>query len=69
MDAIRRATTNAAEQMNETVAPILGDRFSEFEEAFNAQTSVMKPREDGSSRPPKSGPDEDEDFGSDSFLR
>jgi DNA-binding protein YbaB len=69
MDTIRRATTHAADQMNETVAPILGDRFSEFQEAFNAQTSAVKPREDQSSRPPRSAADEDEDFGSDSFLR
>ncbi|WP_175548280.1 YbaB/EbfC family nucleoid-associated protein [Saccharopolyspora flava] len=69
MDAVRRATESAANQMNEAVAPILGDRMSQFQEAFNAQTAVVKPREEHQSRPPTSSADEDDDFGSGSFLR
>ncbi|MEB3367567.1 YbaB/EbfC family nucleoid-associated protein [Saccharopolyspora mangrovi] len=69
MDAIRRATANAADQMNEAVAPVLGDRFAQFQEAFSAQTSVLKPGEDQPPRPRTSAADEDEDFGNGSLLR
>lgn len=43
MAAIREATASAAQQMNETVAPILGDNYDQFQEAFNAQSAVLKP--------------------------
>src|SRR5699024_821748 len=42
-DTIREATENAAERMNEAVAPILGDEFDRFQEAFNARSSAIAP--------------------------
>ncbi|MEV0696628.1 YbaB/EbfC family nucleoid-associated protein [Saccharopolyspora sp. NPDC050389] len=43
MATIRQATSSAAEQMNEAVAPILGDQFDKFQEAFNVEGVAIKP--------------------------
>ncbi|MGP4020016.1 YbaB/EbfC family nucleoid-associated protein [Saccharopolyspora sp. 5N708] len=43
MATIRQATASAAEQLNNTVAPILGDQFGQFQEAFNVQGPTIKP--------------------------
>ncbi|GGJ06492.1 hypothetical protein GCM10011581_49280 [Saccharopolyspora subtropica] len=85
MATIREATANAAEQLNNTVAPILGDQFDQFQQAFNAQGPVIKPATDDDATPPPAAParptgaapsrppqrddDFDDDFETDSFLR
>lgn len=46
MATIREATANAAEQMNNAVAPILGDQFEQFQQAFTAQAPTLKPPAD-----------------------
>ncbi|MFB9567839.1 YbaB/EbfC family nucleoid-associated protein [Saccharopolyspora hordei] len=46
MATIREATANAAEQMNNVVAPILGDQFDQFQQAFNAEGMAIKPQTD-----------------------
>lgn len=43
MATIREATATAAEQMNNAVAPILGDQYEQFQQAFNAQAPTLKP--------------------------
>ncbi|WP_190822864.1 YbaB/EbfC family nucleoid-associated protein [Saccharopolyspora pogona] len=43
MATIRQATASAAEQLNNTVAPILGDQFDKFQEAFNVEGMAIKP--------------------------
>lgn len=43
MATIRQATASAAEQLNNTVAPILGDQFDKFQEAFNVEGMTIKP--------------------------
>ncbi|MEV6226392.1 YbaB/EbfC family nucleoid-associated protein [Saccharopolyspora shandongensis] len=43
MATIRQATAIAAEQMNDAVAPILGDQFDKFQEAFNVEGMAIKP--------------------------
>lgn len=45
MGAIRSATQDAAGQLNETVAPMLGDRYDQFQQAFNVEGVAIKPRE------------------------
>ncbi|WP_433869390.1 YbaB/EbfC family nucleoid-associated protein [Saccharopolyspora sp. CA-218241] len=44
MATVREATASAAEQLNETVAPILGDRFDQFQQAFNVEGVAIKPQ-------------------------
>ncbi len=81
MGAIRQATQKAAEQMDETVQPILGDKAEQFKQAFNAHgvqptppggadspgSTVPTPsRQSPSERRPD---DDDDDFTDGSFLR
>ncbi|MGW4213053.1 YbaB/EbfC family nucleoid-associated protein [Lentzea sp. NPDC004789] len=40
---IRAATQQAAQMLQETVAPVLGDQADRFKEAFNAHAGVMLP--------------------------
>lgn len=55
MAAIRAATQNASEQLNSTVAPILGDQFDQFQEAFNVQGPAIKPDGPDGGAAPESG--------------
>ncbi|MDA3630199.1 YbaB/EbfC family nucleoid-associated protein [Saccharopolyspora sp. WRP15-2] len=84
MATIRAATASAAEQMNTAVAPILGDQFDQFQQAFNAEGMAIKPPVDDEppaaarqeppaapatpKRPRNEGFDDD-DFSAGSFLR
>lgn len=43
MATIREATASAAEQMNNAVAPILGDHYDQFQQAFKAEGMAIKP--------------------------
>ncbi|KAA5831882.1 YbaB/EbfC family nucleoid-associated protein [Saccharopolyspora hirsuta] len=54
MATIRQATANAAEKMNSAVAPILGDQYEQFQQAFNAQAPTLKPQPDDEA--PTAGP-------------
>ncbi|QUH04765.1 YbaB/EbfC family nucleoid-associated protein [Saccharopolyspora erythraea] len=75
--AIREATQNAADQLNETVAPVLGEQFDQFQEAFNANAARplgpdavspgAAPQGNGHGR--ATDTDDDDDFGNESFLR
>lgn len=61
MQTIREATQQAAETMNATVEPVLGDRAEQFREAFNAgavqpMTGTTGREEQPESRPAPSGP-------------
>lgn len=77
MAAIRAATEQAATQLNDTVAPILGDQFSQFQQAFNAEGAGITPGQGvpagGSSaarQPRRPEPDiDDDDLSGESFLR
>jgi len=82
LTAIREATANAAQQMNEAVAPILGGQLDQFQQAFNAQASMIKSpvddRATGVAGPATSqrrsersvdDEDEDEDFSEGPFLQ
>ncbi|HEX8869703.1 MAG TPA: YbaB/EbfC family nucleoid-associated protein [Lentzea sp.] len=40
---IRAATQQAAQMLQETVVPVLGDQAERFKEAFNAHSGVMMP--------------------------
>ncbi|MDT7787242.1 MAG: hypothetical protein QOF58_5661 [Pseudonocardiales bacterium] len=40
---IRAATQQAAQMLQETVVPVLGDQAEKFKEAFNAHSGVMMP--------------------------
>lgn len=55
MATIREATASAAEQLNSTVAPILGDQFDKFQEAFNVEGAAIKPSA-GDETPTTAGP-------------
>lgn len=46
MATIREATASAAEQMNNAVAPILGDHYDQFQQAFKAEGMAIKPTTD-----------------------
>ncbi|MDI2027576.1 YbaB/EbfC family nucleoid-associated protein [Saccharopolyspora sp. TS4A08] len=61
MTAIREATQDAAQQMDETVTPVLGDRAEQFKSAFNAHSPAPPPA-------PRHA-DDDDDFSDGSFLR
>ncbi|MBB5152756.1 YbaB/EbfC family nucleoid-associated protein [Saccharopolyspora phatthalungensis] len=56
MATIREATANAAEQLNSTVAPILGDQFDKFQEAFNVEGAAIKPDIEGDETPSPESP-------------
>ncbi|SFS31360.1 YbaB/EbfC family nucleoid-associated protein [Saccharopolyspora flava] len=64
MTAIREATQDAAQQMDETVTPVLGDRAEQFKSAFNAHTPAAPTAPPA---PPRA--DDDDDFSDGSFLR
>ncbi|MER7014132.1 YbaB/EbfC family nucleoid-associated protein [Saccharopolyspora sp. NPDC000359] len=51
MATIRQATSNAAEQMNNAVAPILGDQYDQFQQAFSAQAPTLQPPADDGATP------------------
>ncbi|WP_344126007.1 YbaB/EbfC family nucleoid-associated protein [Saccharopolyspora halophila] len=65
LGAIRAATQNAAQQMDEVVDPALGERAEQFKEAFNAHS---RPPQDEAPAGRSSGGD-DEDFSHGSYLR
>ncbi|MFR9729561.1 YbaB/EbfC family nucleoid-associated protein [Saccharopolyspora sp. MS10] len=77
MQTIRQATQQAAEAMNATVEPVLGDRADQFRAAYQAH-GATPPAEPGAEQrpapaPPASrrprGDDPDDDHAPDSFLR
>lgn len=78
LGAVRQATADAAQQLDDTVAPILGDRFGQFQQAFNAEAPVLRPdaatgeETAGGAEPTtasSASDDPDDDFSSESFLR
>jgi hypothetical protein len=78
LNTIRQATEQAAQALQATVTPVLGDRAAQFSEAFNAHSAVVRP--EGPDAPPSSVPPvarnrsgaahvgDDDDFGG-SILR
>ncbi|MER7081934.1 YbaB/EbfC family nucleoid-associated protein [Saccharopolyspora kobensis] len=58
MATIREATASAAEQMNNAVAPILGDHYDQFQQAFKAEGMAIKPTapDEASATPQSSTP-------------
>ncbi|QUH06217.1 YbaB/EbfC family nucleoid-associated protein [Saccharopolyspora erythraea] len=74
LGAIREATQDAAQQMDDTVQPVLGDRAEQFKNAFNAHSAGgVDPAGTGSNSEPARRPDDngecEDDFSGDSFLR
>ncbi|GAA2345411.1 hypothetical protein GCM10009854_22820 [Saccharopolyspora halophila] len=81
MAVIREATATAAEQLDQAAAPILGEQYEQFQEAFNAGVPAMKPASEdtqqaSSDSAPRTGgrgrpdtDDWDDDSSNDSFLR
>lgn len=65
MHTIRQATQQAAETMNATVEPVLGDRAEQFREAYNAHgarppaglddQAATRPEPSGTANPPSAG--------------
>ncbi len=49
---IRAATQQAAQALQETVVPVLGDQAERFKDAFNAHSNVMMPEAPHSARSP-----------------
>lgn len=77
---IRAATQQAAQMLQDTVTPVLGDQAERFKDAFNAHSNVMMPEAPQPVTPPVSHPapgnrprpapvSEDDDFGGNSILR
>ena len=66
LGAISTATQNAAQQMNEVVDPVLGERAEQFKEAFNAHSPTPPARPAESEQPGDWG---DDDFSDSSYLR
>jgi DNA-binding protein YbaB len=78
---IRAATQQAAQMLQDTVTPVLGDQAERFKDAFNAHSNVMMPEAPQPlAPPPVSHPapgnrprpapvSEDDDFGGNSILR
>lgn len=80
---IRAATQQAAQMLQETVTPVLGDQAERFKDAFNAHSTVMMPDAPGQApgqnvappappagnRPQRAPVSEDDDFGGNSILR
>ncbi|SDC73446.1 YbaB/EbfC family nucleoid-associated protein [Actinokineospora iranica] len=64
MDTLRRATQQAAEALQATVEPVLGDRAAQFNEAFNAHSTVVGAgaAPSGGNRRAASMVEEDDDF-------
>ncbi|MFS8102273.1 YbaB/EbfC family nucleoid-associated protein [Lentzea alba] len=65
---IRAATQQAAQLLQETVTPVLGDQAERFKDAFNAHSHVLMPEAPPQNRP-RPAPSQDDDFGGDSILR
>lgn len=80
---IRAATQQAAQMLQDTVTPVLGDQAERFKDAFNAHSNVMMPEAPQPMAPPpppvshpapgnrpRPAPvSEDDDFGGNSILR
>lgn len=80
---IRAATQQAAQMLQDTVTPVLGDQAERFKDAFNAHSNVMMPeapqpmappppsvsRPAPGNRPRPAPVSEDDDFGGNSILR
>lgn len=80
---IRAATQQAAQMLQDTVTPVLGDQAERFKDAFNAHSNVLMPeapqpmapppppvsRPAPGNRPRPAPVSEDDDFGGNSILR
>ena len=80
---IRAATQQAAQMLQDTVTPVLGDQAERFKDAFNAHSNAMMPeapqpvapppppvsRPPQGNRPRPAPVSEDDDFGGNSILR
>jgi DNA-binding protein YbaB len=53
---IRAATQQAAQALQDTVTPVLGDQAERFKEAFNAHSGVMMPDAPQQQMPPQQMP-------------
>lgn len=56
LDTIRRATEQAARAMEETVRPVLGDRYEQFQQALSAHAGPVEPLGPTAPPPPESMP-------------
>ena len=76
---IRAATQQAAQMLQDTVTPVLGDHAERFKDAFNAHSAVMMPDATAPNVAPPAPPagnrprpapvSDDDDFGGNSILR
>lgn len=75
---IRAATQQAAQLLQDTVTPVLGDQAERFKDAFTAHTGVLMPevpqaapvaKPAQGNRPRPAPVSDDEDFGGNSILR